>query len=67
MGARLGKRLVPEALKKKTGGIGNQSKNRQHSDHSSDKIDLNTQKCSGDLRRLAVTQPPLKTHQVKLM
>ena len=35
-------RTVPESLEKKTGGIGNQRKNRDHADHSNDEIGLNT-------------------------
>ena len=44
--------------KKKTGGTGNQGKNRNHPDHSNVKIGKNTQKSPDDLRGLAVTYTP---------
>ena len=34
-----------------------------HSDYSIVKIGQNTEKCPGDLRRLAVSQTPEKNHQ----
>ena len=39
----------------RTGGIGNQRKNRDYPDYSIAEIGQNTQKSPGDLRRLAVT------------
>ena len=55
-----------QRLRKKTGGIGNQ-KNQDHWDYSIVIINQNTQKNPGDLRRLAVTQTPVKDHQLKLV
>ena len=45
---------------KKTGGIENPRKKRDHLDHSIAKIGQNTEKSPGDLKRLAVTQTPGK-------
>ena len=50
-----------------TGGLGNW---RTGGDHPNDSIienSQNTQKSRGDLRRLAVTQTPVKNHQLTLM
>ena len=46
---------------------GNQRTNRDHPDYSIIEIGQNTEKCFGDLRRLAVTQTPMKDHQLNLM
>ena len=54
-----------QRLRKETGGIGNQRKNRNLTDHSTVKISKNNQKNTGDLRPLAVTQIPGKYHQLK--
>ena len=48
-------------------GIGNQRKNRDHPDHLTGKIDENTEKSPGDLRRLDVTQTLVKDRQQMLM
>ena len=40
---------------------------RDHSNYSNAEVGQNTEKCSGDLRRLAVTQTPVKDHQLTLM
>ena len=42
---------------------GNQRNNQENPDHSIIKIDLNTQKNPGDLRRLAGTRTPVKNQQ----
>ena len=41
---------------KKSGGHGNQRKNRDHPDHSIVEIGYNTEKSPGGLSRLAVTK-----------
>ena len=51
----------PQRLGKKTGRVGNRKTNRGHPNYSI-KIDQNTEKSPGDLRRLAVTQTPIKGH-----
>ena len=47
--------------------VGNRRKNRDYSDYSFVEISQNTEKNPGDLRRLAVTQPPEKDHQLILV
>ena len=54
-------------LERKTGGIGNYRKNRNHTDYSISEIVHNTEKSPGDLRRLAVTQTPMKDQPQTLM
>ena len=51
---------------KGTGGLGGW---RTSGDHPNGTIenDQNTEKSSGDLRRVAVTQSPVKDYQLKLM
>ena len=56
-----------QKLGKETGRIRNQRMSGDHSDYSVIKIDQNTQKSPGDLRRLAVTQTPVKAHQLMLV
>ena len=46
---------VPEGLRKKTGGIGSQRKNRNDPDCCIVEMGQNTEKSPGDLRRLNVT------------
>ena len=55
----------PQRLGKKIGVSGNQWKIRDHTDHSIVKIGQNTAKSPGNLRRLAVTQNPVKDHKLK--
>ena len=50
-----------------TGGRGNGGSNRDCPDDSMVEIGQNTEKSPGDLRRLVVTQPPEKNHQLKLI
>ena len=47
-----------------TEGIGNKRKNQYYMDRSI-KISSNTEKSPGDLRRLDVTQPPVKDHELQ--
>ncbi len=57
----------PQKLGKETGSRRNQ---RISGDHPNDSIVgncQNTKKSPGDLRRLAVTQTPVKDHQLTLM
>ena len=51
---------VPKSQGKKTGGSENQRRNQDHPDHGIVKINQNTKKRSRDLRKLAVTQTPMK-------
>ena len=48
---------------KKTGGIANQGKNREHLDYSIVEIGQKAEKSLGDLKRLAVNHTPEKDHQ----
>ena len=57
----------PQGLEKQTRGTGNQSKNQDHSDHSSVKICKDILKNAGNLRRLAVIQNLVKDYQLKLI
>ena len=52
---------------KGTGGLGNLRITGDHSSYFIIVINQNTEKSPGDLRRLAVTQTPLKDHQLTLM
>ena len=52
---------------KETGGFGNKRTSGDHPNHYIIENGQNTEKCHGDLRRLAVTQTPVKDHQLKLM
>ena len=47
-----------------TGGLGNKRMNKDHSNYSIVEIGQNTEKNSGDLRRLAVTQTPVGNYQL---
>ena len=55
-------RTFPKGLERGIKTVGNQRKNRDHTDLSIVKIDYNTEKSPGDLRRLAVTQIPVKNN-----
>ena len=50
----------PQRLGKKTIGIGNQRKNRDHADHSMVEIGQNVKKSPGDLKRFFITLIPVK-------
>ena len=52
---------------KKTGGLGNAETSGDHPNYSIIEIGQNTEKSSGDLRRLAVTQTPERNHQLALV
>ena len=56
---------VPKGLEKRLRGIGNQRKNQYHPDYSIAEIGQNTEKCPGNLRKLAVT--PRKDRQLTLV
>ena len=50
-----------------TGGLGNKRVMGDHPNYSIIKIDQNTEKSPGDMRRLAVTQTSVKEHQLTLV
>ena len=52
---------------KGNGRLGNKTTSRDHPNYYISENSQNTEKSSGDLRRLAVTQTPVKNHQLKLM
>ena len=52
---------------KRTGGLGGRRTSGNHPNYYIIEISQNTEKSPGDLRRLAVTQTPVKTHQLKPM
>ena len=54
-------------ITKATGRIENNSTGGDHPNGSTDKIGQNTEKSTGDMRRLAVTQTPVKDHQLMLV
>ena len=56
----------PKGTEKKVGEIKNSNKeSRTHRDHNIVDIDYNTHMRSGNLRKFAVTQSPVKDHQFK--
>ena len=54
-------------IDKGTGGHGNKRTSGEHPNDSIIKINHNTEKSPGDLKRLAVTQIPGRNHQLKLV
>ena len=56
-----------QGFRKETSGIENQSKNRNHPDHSTVEKGYVTEKRPGDLRRHTVTMIPLKDLQLILL
>ena len=58
---------VTKGLLKVTGRLGSRRTSGDHPNYSVVENGQNTEKCSGDLRRLAVTQTPVKDHQLTLM
>ena len=56
-----------QRIGKGTGRLRNQRTNGDHPVYSVIKIGQNTEKCPGDLRRLAVTQTPVKNYQLMFM
>ena len=58
---------MSEGLERQTGKTGNLKTNRDHLDHSSVKIGLNTDKSPGDPWKLTITQTPIKDHHLTLV
>ena len=56
----------PQAFGKETGAIGDQRKNLDYIDYKIIKINDDTEKRPDVLRRLAVTQTPVKYYNLKL-
>ena len=59
--------VISIVIIKGTGGLGSLRASRDHPNYNINENDQNTEKSPRDLRRLAVTQTPLKNHQLKLM
>ena len=57
-------RFSYQKICKETGRIGNKNTNGNHPNNSIVEIGHNTEKSSGDLRILALTQTPVKDHQL---
>ena len=57
----------PQSIDKDTRKLGNQRTSRNHADYSINNIGQNTEKSPGDLKRLAVTQTPVKNHELILV
>ena len=51
----------------RTDRLGNKRTRRDHPNYSVGEIGQNTEKSPGDLRKLALTQTPVKTHRLMLM
>ena len=51
----------------RTGGFGNKRSNEDDPKYSIIKIGQNTEECPGDLRRLAVTQTPVRNHRLTVV
>ena len=58
---------IPKSLEKRFGKVGNRRTNSYHPNCCIIKIGRNTEKSSGDPRRLAVTQIPVKDYQLTLV
>ena len=56
-----------QRISKGTGGLGNKRTSGDNPNYSIIKIGQNTKKGPGDLRRLAVPQPPVGNHQLRLV
>ena len=56
-----------QRISKGTERVRNQSTSRDHPNDSIIKIGQNTEESPGDLRRLAITQTPVKDHQLTLV
>ena len=54
-------------IRQDNGGLGNKRTSRAHPYYNIIEIGQNTKKSPGDLRRLAITQTPVKDHQLTLM
>ena len=57
----------PQRIGKGTGRLGNKKTSEYYPDDNIIKIGQNTEKSPGDLRRLAVTQTPVESHQLTLV
>ena len=57
----------PQRIGKGTGRLENKRISGNHSNYSIIKINQNTEKNPGELRRLAVTQTPVENHQLMLL
>ena len=53
----------PQRLGNGTGKLGNKRTSGDHPDYNIIKAGQNTEKSSGNLRKLAVTQTPVENHQ----
>ena len=58
---------IPIGFAKGTRRLGNLWTSRDHSSYSIIKIGQNTKKSPGDLRRLDVTQTPVRNHQLTIV
>ena len=58
--------MVPKGLVSGSGRVENWRMSRDHPKYSIVQIGQNTEKSPGDLRRLAVTQTPIKNYQLML-
>ncbi len=58
---------VTKRLVQGLGGLGNKKTKRDHPNYCIIKIGQNNEKSPEDLRKLAVTQTPVKDHQLTLM
>ena len=58
---------ISQRIGKRSGRLRNQRTSKDHPDDSITKIVQNTEKSPVYLRRLAVTQPPVKNHQLTLV
>ena len=56
-----------QRMGKEIGRIRIKRTSRDYPDYSIIKIGRNTEKSPGDLRRLAVSQPPVKNHQLMML
>ena len=56
-----------QMIKKGTRGLGKKRRSGDHPNYCIIKIGQNTEKSPGELRKLAVTQTPVKDHQLTLM
>ena len=60
-------RYSQHRIDEETGGLGNKRTSRGHLNNSIIEIGQNPEKSPGDLRRLNVTQTPVRNHQVTLV
>ena len=60
-------RYSHQRISTRTGGYGNKRTSRDHSNSNIVDVGQNTEKNPGDLRSLAVTQSPVKNHQLTLL